>query len=426
MNPLKRTDAKRVWGMSLRAIAFLALCVMAAASLRGQQAAADWQEQVKGLVAQQHLEEALRVTEKRLEATPQDVEARGWRARLLTWANRLPEAEADYRLALAGAPKDTDLMSGLAVVLAREQRFDDALEVLTEAQALDPKRSDIRVQRGRALRALGRYPEARKEFAEAARLDPKNEEARVGAQSIPAEPRHLLRAGNDTDFFNYTDTAYTQTVSLDSRWTQRWSTSFAAGAWQRFGVNAGKFTAGATFHFNPRTSLTAGGAVANDQAVIPHSEGFFELDRGVHLSDHAALRGIDAAYRQHWFWYQGAHVLAISPSLLFYLPRDWTFQLSGTAARSGFAGIAPEWRPSGVGKLGIPLAEKVTGNVFFAVGAENFAQVDQLGSFSARTYGGGLKYQFTPRQDVSGVVSYQSRTQGRTQTSFGLSYGLRF
>ncbi|MBZ5526536.1 MAG: tetratricopeptide repeat protein [Acidobacteriia bacterium] len=409
----------------MRACTLLALCVMAAASLRGQQAA-DWQEQVKGLVAQQHLDEALRITEKRLETAPQDVEARGWRARLLTWANRLPEAEADYRLALAGAPKDTDLMSGLAVVLTREQRFDDALKVLTEAKALDPRRSDIRVQRGRALRALGRYPEARKEFAEAARLDPKDEEARAGLKSIPVEPRHLLRAGNDTDFFNYTDTAQTQTVSLDSRWTQRWSTSFAGGAWQRFGVNAGKFTAGATFHFNPRTSLTAGAAAANDQAVIPHSEVFFELDRGIHLSDHAALRGIDAAYRQHWFWYQGAHVLTIMPSLLFYLPCDWTFQLSGIAARSGFAGIAPEWRPSGVGKLGIPLAEKVTGNLFFAVGAENFAQVDQLGSFSARTYGGGLKVQFTPRQDVSGVVSYQSRTQSRTQTSFGLSYGLRF
>jgi tetratricopeptide (TPR) repeat protein len=425
VNPLKRADARRVRGISLRAGALLALGVMVAASLRGQQAE-DWQEQVKGLVAQQHQEEALRVTEKRLETAPQDAEARGWRARLLTWANRLPEAEADYRLALAVAPKDTDLMSGLAVVLAREQRFDEALKVLTEAKALDPKRSDLRVQRGGALRALGRYPEARKEFAEAARLDPTSEEARAGLKSIPAEMRHLLRAGNDADFFNYTDTANTQSVSLDSRWTQRWSTSFAAGAWQRFGVNAGKFTGAATFHFNSRTALTAGAAKANDQAVIPRSEAFFELGRGVHLSDHAALRGIEAAYRQHWFWYPGAHILTITPSLLFYLPRDWTFQLSGTAARSGFAGLAPDWRPSGVGKLGIPLAEKVTGSLFFAVGAENFAQVDQLGSFSARTCGGGLKIQFTPRQDISGVVSYQSRSQSRTQTSFGLSYGLRF
>lgn len=425
MNRLLNTKAIRTSGLPLCASALLALFLLAA-PLYAQQAAVDWQEQVKTLVAQKHLEEALQVTEKRLEAAPQDVEARGWRGRLLLWTNRLPEAEADYRQALAAAPKDTDLMSGLAAVLARELRFDEALKLLTEAKALDPRRSDIRVQRGSVLRALERYPEARQEFSEALRLDPKDPEARAGLKSIPVQTKHLLRAGNDTDFFNYTDTANTQSVSLDSRWTPKWSTSFAGSAWQRFGVNAGKFTAAAAFHFTQRTSLAVGGAAANDQAVIPHSEAFFELDHGFHLGNHSAVRGVDASYVQHWFWYQGAHVLTITPSLLFYFPRDWTFQLAGIAARSGFSGLAPEWRPSGVGKLGIPLAQKVTGNLFFAVGAENFSRVDQLGSFSARTYGGGLKYQFTARQDITGTVSYQSRTQGRTQTSFGLSYGLRF
>lgn len=412
--------------MKLRAGAILLLCLMGPLSRGAPQGTVDWQRQVRDLVARQQLNEALSVAEKRLAEAPQDAEARGWRARLLTWTNRLPEAEAEYRQALSGAPKDTDLLSGLATVLAREQRFEEALGLLSEAKTMDPKRGDILMQRGRVLRALGRYREAREDFAAAARLDPMNKEAREAMKSLGAEPRHLLRAGNDTDFFNYTDTAAAQSISLASRWTKRWSTSFAAGAWERFGVNAGKFTGGATFHFNPRTALTAGGAAANEQAVIPHSEAFFELDRSVHLSDQGALRAVEAAYHQHWFWYQDAHILAITPSLLFYLPRDWTLQLSGTAARSGFAGIAPEWRPSGVGKLGIPLAEKVTGNLFFAVGTENFSRVDQLGSFSARTYGGGLKYQFTPRQDVSGYFSHQSRTQGRTQTSFGLSYGLRF
>lgn len=412
--------------MRLRAGAILLLCLIGPLARGAQQGMPDWQQQVRDLVARQQLNEALSVAEKRLTEAPQDVEARGWRARLLTWTNRLPEAEAEYRKALAGTPKDTDLLSGLAAVLAREQRFEEALELLTGAKALDPKRGDILMQRARVLRAVGRYREAREDFAAAARLDPMDKEAREAVKSLEAEARHLLRAGNDTDSFNFTDTAAAQSISLASRWTERWSTSFTAGAWERFGVNAGKFTGSATFRFNPHTVLTAGGAAANDQAVIPHSEAFFELGRGFHLSDQGALRGAEAAYHQHWFWYQGAHILAITPSLLFYLPRDWTFQLSGTAARSGFAGIVPEWRPSGVGKLGIPLAEKVTGSLFFAVGTENFARVDQLGSFSARTYGGGLKYQFTPRQDVSGYVSYQSRTQGRTQTSFGLSYGLRF
>ncbi|PYX83168.1 MAG: hypothetical protein DMG70_11680 [Acidobacteria bacterium] len=68
----------------------------------------------------------------------------------------------------------------------------------------------------------------------------------------------------------------------------------------------------------------------------------------------------------------------------------------------------------------------MTGSFSFAVGSENFAQVDQIGRFSARTFGGGLGYRFNHRQDLSGYVAAQHRTQGRTQNSFGLSYGFRF
>src|SRR5689334_3285166 len=61
------------------------------------------------------------------------------------------------------------------------------------------------------------------------------------------------------------------------------------------------------------------------------------------------------------------------------------------------------------------------GNVFFAVGTENFAQVDQIGQFSSQTYGGGMRFQFTQRQDVTGFAAYQKRTQDRTQTSLGFT-----
>ena len=60
------------------------------------------------------------------------------------------------------------------------------------------------------------------------------------------------------------------------------------------------------------------------------------------------------------------------------------------------------------------------------MGAENFAQVDQIGRLSARTYGGGLRYRFAEGQDVTGFVARQDREHGQTQTSLGLSYGIRF
>jgi len=37
-----------------------------------------------------------------------------------------------------------------------------------------------------------------------------------------------------------------------------------------------------------------------------------------------------------------------------------------------------------------------------------------------------LRFQLTERHDVTGFVAYQKRTQDRTQTSFGFTYGFRF
>jgi hypothetical protein len=64
--------------------------------------------------------------------------------------------------------------------------------------------------------------------------------------------------------------------------------------------------------------------------------------------------------------------------------------------------------------------------MFFAVGTEDFAQVDQIGRFSSQTYGGGLRFRFAEAQDVTGYVAFQQRTQDRAQTSFGITYGIRF
>ena len=69
---------------------------------------------------------------------------------------------------------------------------------------------------------------------------------------------------------------------------------------------------------------------------------------------------------------------------------------------------------------------QLSGNVFFAVGTEDFALVNEIGSFSSQTYGGGLRFQITTRQDVTGYAAFQQRTQDRTDTSFGWSYGIRF
>jgi len=133
---------------------------------------------------------------------------------------------------------------------------------------------------------------------------------------------------------------------------------------------------------------------------------------------------------QHWYWYEAARILTVNETTVFYLPHDWTWSLGVTEAQSHFTGTSAQWRPSEMTRLGFPITSwegmHLGGNVLFAMGTENFAQIDQIGEFSSRTYGGGLRLQFTGSQDVTGFAGYQMRSPEHTDLSFGLIYGIRF
>jgi hypothetical protein len=173
-----------------------------------------------------------------------------------------------------------------------------------------------------------------------------------------------------------------------------------------------------------------GGAIGHDNAVIPKSEAFFDLDHGWKSGETTFVRGMEIVYGQHWYWYQSSRILTLGGSTIVYLPREWTLSLGATGARSAFSGTDAEWRPSEITRLGFPLAgwgsKRLSGSVFFAAGTEDFARVDQIGRFASQAYGGGLRFRITARQDVTGYGSYQKRTQNRTDTALGLSYGIQF
>ena len=174
-----------------------------------------------------------------------------------------------------------------------------------------------------------------------------------------------------------------------------------------------------------RDWLTGGVAAGHDNGIIPKREALLEY--GHAFPTHARrVRGAEVTYQQRWLWYEGAHVLTIGGTQTYYLPGDWMWALTLTGARSGFKSTDVDWVPSGSTRLAFPLPLRFRGHLLFAVGAENFAQADQVGRFSARTYGGGLRYRLGERQEISGYIAVQDRTQGRTQNSYGLSYGFRF
>lgn len=404
--------------------------LMLARPASGQDLTSNWQTQVRKYCEARDWASAMRIVDQEIVRAPQDIDVWAWRARILTWSGHPAEAEKEYVKILEVSRKDPDNWMGLATVLLLEGKTEEALHAIGTAVELDPKRADLRAARARVLRAAGRENEARLEFQNALTLDPTSTEARTGLNSLRGEPKHELRFGQDNDLFSFAGANHGEWVSLTSRWTPRWSTSLAGSSYQRGGVNAGKFVGSVTGRLPRFGALTLGGANGHDNAVIPKSEAFFDLDHGWKISETKFLRGVESVYEQHWYWYQESRILTLNGTAIVYLPDEWTISLTAIGARSAFPGTAAEWRPSGVARIGFPLvrrAEKrLTGNLFFAAGTENFAQVDQIGRFASQTYGGGLRFQITAHQDVRGYASYQKRTQDRTEESFGFSYGIYF
>jgi len=407
-------------------LAFACALPTAASSLAGQQPA--WQAEVRRLVSAGELSAALSVAERRLAAAPDDYEARGWRARLLSWLRRWSEAEAEYRKVLAAYPEDAEILAGLADVLAWQGRYEESLAVIERLRAASPGRAELHTREGRVLREMGRTEEARRAFRRALALAPGDREAQTGLASLDAARRHELRLGAEFDFFDFARDAAAASAALRLALDSRWTAEFGGDFFQRFGEQAGRLGAAATFRPRRSMSFTAGGAAAasDGRGVIARREAFLAYGHGFRLSESGFLRGLEAGYRQRWLWFRDARVLVAGPSFTLYFPREWSWAVQLAAARSRFPGAPAEWQPSGMTRLNFPLARALSGNVFFGVGAENFARADQLGRFAARTWGGGLRYALSPRHSVSGYYLYQSRSQQRRQSSLGISYAIRF
>jgi tetratricopeptide (TPR) repeat protein len=397
---------------------------------QAQQPTEAWQTQVRKYSDAHDWDDALRVVDQQIALSPDDIDVRAWRARVLTWAGRLTEAEHEFGEILKIDKSDPDNWMGLATVYMRQGRTEEALKTADHAIELDPGRADLRATRAEMLRASGDSGEAQHEFQRALAIDPGSSDAQSGLSSLRGDGKQELRLGFDEDLFSFTSPNRDQWMTLVSKWTPRWTTSAGGSFYQRGGVDAGNFIGSVTRSQPQWGALTIGGATGHDNGVIPETEAFFELDHGFKISEDKPLRGIEVIYGQHWYWYTTARILTTNETAIVYLPRDWTWSIELTEARSHFSDTNIDWRPSGQTRLSVPLAHwserELSGNVFFAVGTEDFAQVDQIGSFASQTYGGGLRFRFTARQDVTAYGAFQQRTQDRAQTSLGFSYGIRF
>ncbi len=385
----------------------------------------DWQRQVRTAVDQHQIPAAMAVVDRRLAEAPGDMEAHHWRGRLLAWTNHWQEAEIEYHLVLDKFPNDVDVLTGLADVLLWQQKYSEALAVLEEARRADPQNPEILVRRARVLSLLQRTAEARSQFQDVLTYDPANRAALNGLADLKGVTRYELRIGEELDFLSYAENAQAETVTLTAHWNRRWTTDFGVSPYHLFGENAVKIWADAAYRFHQNNWVRVLGGGANPQDVVPESEVLFEYGHGFQFSN-PWFKGLESSYQEHSLWYRGAQVVTTSTTQIVYLPKQWTWTLSATGARTQFTEGPSDWVPSGLTKVGFPLFRRLSGSALFAVGAENFAQVDQIGRLSARTYGGGLRYRLGESQDVSCLVARQDREHDQKETSLGVSYATRF
>ncbi len=62
----------------------------------------------------------MRIVDEEIAGAPGDMDVRAWRARILEWSGKLPEAEQEYLQILQVANKDPDNWMGLGNVYLRE------------------------------------------------------------------------------------------------------------------------------------------------------------------------------------------------------------------------------------------------------------------------------------------------------------------
>jgi tetratricopeptide (TPR) repeat protein len=386
----------------------------------------DWAIRIRALAETNRMKDAMQLAEDWMKAHPGGLDARGWHARLLAWTNQWRESEAEYRQLLGEVPDDVDLISGLADVLTWQRRYDEALPLLDKACGLDPERTDCRLRRAQVLQNLGRVREARIAYHEVLAKDVGSKQAQDGLNQLRESGRHEFRVGTEADVLNYAQNAAAVSASLRSHLTQRWSSQISLSQFHRFDEDATRVGADATLKLSSNDALTVGGATARDQGVIPRTEAQFEYGHGFRIRGSAFVRGVETLYQQRWLWYRDARLLVFSPGAILYLPKAWNWLFRVSAARTQVSANPVEWKPSGWTRLSFPVNRSITGHLLFAAGTENFGFVDQVLQFSARSWGGGLKFRLPSGQEISSFGQFQSRSQGHRQSSFGVNYAVRF
>jgi hypothetical protein len=223
--------------------------------------------------------------------------------------------------------------------------------------------------------------------------------------------------GGQADLLNYSQDGGLLSVSLASRWSNRWRTSTTMTQYWRFGQTATGGEATVTYLVRGAGAVTIGGGSAGNSGIAPTAIARVGYEQG--------FRRFDGLYEQRWIWYPGTRILSFSPGAIAQLPRncDWLFRFTSTRIDSRGPS---DWTPSLQTRFTFPVRRWWKVFVLYAGGAENFGTVDQILFRSSRTAGGGFIVRTAQGHELRMTVQREAIAGGRSQNSFGAAYAIRF
>ncbi|HKT23926.1 MAG TPA: tetratricopeptide repeat protein [Terriglobales bacterium] len=419
-----RNQSHGIDGADWRVVLAMVLITTCTSSLLAEDSNS-WVTKVRAQLAKNNFAAAARVVDERLHAAPDDLEAQGWRARILAWSGKWPEAEMQYRDVLRKAPNDVDILLGLSDVLFWEGKLGEAASLVEQAQELQPGNFEIAIRRSKLDTAI-REQRASSFPAEA------NAVVIVSAGKQPTGeshgtdvPRYSASISSETDLFNYTSPIQAQGASFGVNWNPRWRLTFSGVSYRRLGQAAAELAIGVGYRISKNDSLSFSFGQGPHQQIGPLRQMSLDYDRGLKL--HLGwVRGLEVTAHSASVWFDGSQVTVLGGTAIAYLPRDWMWIFTGNQARTDFFGTGTSWSPAASTRLSFPTSHRLRLDAGYGVGAENYSNIDQIGRISARTYSGAVHFRMNPSQEFSTFIAYQQRSHGQTQTSIGGGYGFHF
>lgn len=351
-----------------------------------------------------HTADALAIFERIVSASPEDIEAKLWVARLHARLGETARAEGEFRAVLRERPADIDAQIGLASVLLRRNAWREALAMMREAEPRAGENADLFAVLGRAYQRAGESQQALEYYARASTLSPSDTDIRYAYEDAVEAYGSSIAVEGFGEHVSPSSDAGSGAVTAGWRKTSRLVVTGGARVQQRAGDTDFTVGGGIEWRLGPADVVHGRAMGAPGNVSLPVA------DLSGDLVHYAGAFEWGGAVRRLWF--EGAAVVAVSP--VFAWDRDrwrtdtrYTFSHSSFDATGKSSGdssfLAREtWRPRWRLEL----------NFAYAYGIESFEDLtaDRLGALAGHTIAPGVRIRMRPFTQIFANWEHQWRS----------------